>query len=261
MDFDVAGDSTARRSRSDEGTRRRNADCLSPSNPTGILLMCYRTLICVVALWSFPGLVCASDVNFAQNFVANFEFDVLGGTPINPGPATGFQPYEAVGALNFTLDSSLNDPSHPTTVPFTNVTGTLNGVFPASLLPYTISPDVQFLSGDLTNIVRNGSGDVISGDVSNLSMRWDLIAFGGGLTLFTLDGLPFNGSITSLPFSYGTLLSGAAPFNVYLDAGGTDVLVAIGQDRTLAAVPEPSSVTLAGLAALTVGACMARRRR
>ena len=201
-------------------------------------------------------------MTFSQNFVANFEFDVLAGTPINPGPATGFQPYEAVGALNFTLDSSLNDSSHPTTVPFTNVTGTLNGVFPASLLPYTISPDVQFLGGDLTNIVRNGSGDVISGDVSNLSMRWDLIAFGGGLTLFTLDGLPFNGSIASLPFSYGTVLSGSLPrlTSILMPAART-FLVAIGQDRTLAAVPEPSSVTLAGLAALTVGACMARRRR
>jgi hypothetical protein len=261
VDFDVAGESFRRRNRPDGGIHRGNTDYLTPSNLTRILLMRYRTLICVVALWSFPGLVRASDLTFSQNLVANFEFDVLGGTPINPGPATGFQPYEAVGALNFTLDSSLNDPSHPTTVPFTNVTGTLNGVFPASLLPYTISPDVQFLSGDLTNIVRNGSGDVISGDVSNLSMRWDLIAFGGGLTLFTLDGLPFNGSIASLPFSYGTVLSGAAPFNVYLDAGGSDILVAIGQDRTLAAVPEPSSVTLAGLAALSVGACIARRRR
>jgi hypothetical protein len=228
---------------------------------TGNLLMRFRTLICLAIVLSIQGLVHAGDLTFTENFVANFEFDVLGGTPINPGPATGFQPYEAFGALTFTLDSSINDPSQ-TTVPFTNVTGTLNGVSPPSLVPYTISPNVQFIGGDLTDIVRDGNGSVISADVSNLSMRWDLIAFGGSLTLFTLDGLLFNGSITSLPFSDGTVLSGAAQFNVYFDAGGTDVLVAYGKDRVLtASVPEPTSATLAGLAALTLGAVMGLRRR
>ena len=225
----------------------------------GLLQMRYHALICVAALVCFPGLVHAGDLTFTQSFVANFDFDVLGGTPINPGLATGFQPYEAIGALTFTLDSSINDPSQ-TTVPFTNVTGTLNGVNPSSLVPYTISPDVQFIGGDLTNNVRNGSGNIISANVSDLSMRWDLVAFGGGLTLFTLDGLPFDGSITSIPFSYNTVLSGAAQFNVYLDYGGTDLLVAYGENRTLTAVPEPASVTLAGLAALAMGAVMAFRR-
>jgi hypothetical protein len=220
-----------------------------------------RTLICVAILLCLPGLVRASNLTFTQNFVANFEFDVLGGTPINPGGDTGFQPYEAMGALTFTLDPSLNSPSQPTNVPFTDVTGTLNGVYPASLLPYTISPDVQFLGGDLTNIVRDGNGNVISAVVSDLSMRWDLIAGGGSLTLYTLDGLPFDGSITSLPFSNGTVLSGAAQFDVYLNVGGSNVLVAYGEDRTLTAVPEPTSATLAGLAALTVAVVVILRRR
>jgi hypothetical protein len=220
----------------------------------------YRTLICVAILLCFPGLARAENLTFTQKFIANFEFDVLGNTPINPGPATGFQPYEAMGALTFTLAPALNDPSQ-TTVPFTNVTGTLNGVYPTSLLPYTISPDVQFLGGDLTNVVRDGGGNVISADVSNLSMRWDLIAAGGNLTLFTLDGLPFNGAITSLPFSDGTVLSGADQFNVYLNVGGSNVLVALGEDRILTAVPEPTSGALGGLAALTVGAVIALRRR
>jgi hypothetical protein len=226
----------------------------------GRILMRYRTLICVAALVLSPGLVHGGDLTFTQAFVANFDFDVLGGTPINPGPATGFQPYEAFGALTFTLGSSINDPTQ-TTVPFTNVTGTLNGVYPTSLLPYTISPDVQFVGGDLTNIVRDSRGNVISADVSDLSMRWDLIAFGGALTLFTLDGLPFDGSITSIPFSNYTVLSGPAQFNVYMDFGGTDLLVAYGENRTLTTVPEPTSATLAGLAALTLGALMPRRRR
>jgi hypothetical protein len=208
---------------------------------------------CIAMLFMPVALVHAGDVTFTQNFVADFEFDVLGGTPINPGGDTGFQPYEAAGALTFTLDSAIDDPNQ-TTVAFTNATGTLNGVFPTSLLPYTISPDVQFLGGDLTNIVRDGNGNVISANVSDLSMRWNLIAYGGALTLFTLDGLPFNGAITSIPFTNGNVLSGAAQFNVYLDYGGTEILVAYGEDRTLtaAAVPEPASAVLAGLAVFIV---------
>jgi hypothetical protein len=204
--------------------------------------MLYRTLIYVAVCLFVPSFARAADLTFSQYFIADFEFDVLGNTPINPGGDTGFQPYQAAGYLTFTLDPSLNHPSQPTTVPFTSVTGTLDGVYPQSLLPYTISP-VQFVGGDLTNIVRDGSGNVIGGNVSGLSMTWDLIADGGALTLFTTDGLPFDGSITSIPFSYGTVLARAAQFNVYLDVDGTNVLVALGDDRTLTAVPEPASIT------------------
>jgi PEP-CTERM motif len=222
-----------------------------------------RTLACFVALALSPGLVQASSLTFTETFLANFEFDVLGGTPINPGPASGFQPYAAIGSLTFTFDSSLNDPSQPTTVPITDVTGTLNGLYPSSLVPFTISPDRQFLSGDLTDIVRDSSGNVISANVSDLAMQWDLVAFGGGLTLFTKDagGLPFDGAITSIPFSYGTVLAGAAQFNVYFDSGGTDYLVAYGEDRTLTAVPEPSAILLLALGAIGLHGFRLRFRR
>jgi len=221
--------------------------------------MQFRTLILVAALVGLPGLVRAADLTFTQDFIANFEFNVLDAN----GNPTSWQPYEAAGALTFTLSPLLNDPSQPTTVAFTGVSGTLNGVYPSSLLPFTISPDVQFIGGDLTNIARDGSGNVISADVSNLSSNWDLVADNGALTLFTTDGLPFNsvGPITSLPFADGTVLAGPDQFNVYLDEGGTNVLVALGRDRTLTAVPEPTSAVLAGMAALTIGAIVARRRQ
>jgi hypothetical protein len=224
-----------------------------------------RSLVAGAVLLMFPAIVHATDLTFTQTYVASFEFDVLGGTPINSGGDTGFQPYAAEGALTFTLDSSINNPAQ-TTVPFTNVTGTLNGLYPTSLVPYTISPDVQFLGGDLTNIVRDGSGNVMSADVSNLSMRWDLVAFGGAVTLFTLDGLPFDGSVTSVPFGDGTVLSGSPQFNVYMDYKGTDILVAYGKDRILSAitpgvVPEPSSGVLAGLSVLIAGGVVMVRRK
>jgi hypothetical protein len=220
-----------------------------------------RTLICVAAFLSFTGQALASDLIFSQTFVANFEFDLLGGTVINPGPESGFIPFEAIGNLTFTLDPSLNNPSQPTTVPFTNVTGLLTGVSPPPFLPYTISPDVQFIGGDLTNIMRDRTGNVTFADITDLSMRWDMIAGGGSLTLFTTDGLPFNGSTNSIPFSYGTVLAGPESFNVYLDDPALgDPLVVIGRNRTLTSVPEPTSATLAGLASLTLGIVIVRRR-
>ena len=220
-----------------------------------------RTLIPVAILLLVPGIVQAGDLTFTATMVANFEFSLVGYTAINPGPTTPFIPFEAIGKLTFSVNASINDPSQPTTVPFTNVTGELNGVppSPSMFLPFTISPDVQFIGGDLTNIVRDSHGNVTSADVSNLSMRWDMIG-PGGLTLFTLDGLPFNGSITSLPFSIGTVLSGPDPFNVYLQGGGPDPVV-IGRNRILTSIPEPSSLVLlgAGVAGLGLG-CQKRRR-
>ncbi len=92
-------------------------------------------------------------------------------------------------------------------------------------------------------------------------MRWTMVGTPFGLTLFTADGLPFNGSTNSIPFSNGTVLAGPDPFNVYLDDPALgNPLVVMGQDRTLTAVPEPNSAILAGLAFVAVGAIMARRR-
>ncbi len=221
-------------------------------------MMRHRFMICAAAVLLLPGLVRAESLSFTEQFVANFDFQLLGGTVINPGPATPFIPFEAIGSLTFVLDPSLNDPTK-TTVPFTSVTGTLTGVLPAGFLPYTISPDLQFLGGELTNIVRDSSGNVISADVSDLSMRWDLVS--PALTLYTQVGLPFDGAITSLPFAVGTVLSGLDPFDVYLQ-GGPDTPVAVGENRilTVSSVPEPTSLALAGVAALLVGAVITRRR-
>lgn len=220
-----------------------------------------RALVFVAALMLLPNAVHGGGISFTEELDAQFEFSLLGGTVINPGPTTPFIPFEAIGSLTFTLDASLNDPSHPTTVPFLDATGSLAGVSPAPFLPYVISPDLQFIGGNLTNIVRDGSGNVISADVSDLSMRWTMVGTPSNLTLFTKDGLPFDGTTNSIPFSLGTVLSGAADFNVYLDDGVTDPLVVIGRNRTLTVVPEPSSLVQLSASAMVLAVIGWQKRR
>jgi hypothetical protein len=207
-----------------------------------------------------PGALYAGPLSFTQNFVADFELSFLAGTLLNQGTEdTPFIPFRATGALTFVLDPSLNDPSRPTTVAITNVTGTLTGESPGFLLPYSLTPDLEFLHGSLTNIIRDGAGDVTSADVTDLQMRWRIDG-PGGITLFTMDGLPFNGAITSLPFAYGNVLSGAADFNGYMVTPAGSSLVAVGRNRTLTAVPEPASLVLAGLGTNGVLGVVRRRR-
>jgi PEP-CTERM motif len=220
----------------------------------------HQSLILIAALALVPSFARAGDLVFTQDFDAQFQFNVF-----NPstGVPTGWVDYEAAGALTFTIGSAITDPSQ-TTVPILNVTGTLESVFPSPVLgPYSISPNVAFLGGELTNIERDGSGNLISANVSDLAMQWSLTAPGVPVYVFTADagGLPFDGAITSLPFSYGTVLSGAAQFNVYADEGGTNVVVAYGRDRTLTAVPEPSSIALLGIGVLGLYAYGRRARR
>ena len=208
--------------------------------------MCrHRGLIFALTfLITVPAAVHAAPLTFTVTVQADYEFSLLGHTPLNPGPTTPFIPFRAIGNLTFQLDPSLNDPT-ATTVPFTDVTGVLQGVppSPAETLPHTISPDLQFLGGELTDIVRDGSGNVISADVTDLSMRWILVGSNPmfPVTLYTQDGLPFDATGVTIPFAVGTVLSGAAPFNVYLDEGNpaTDPLVVIGRDRTLTVIPDP----------------------
>ena len=90
-----------------------------------------------------------ADILFTQTFVADFEFSLPAGSPLNPGgPTTPFIPFEAVGSLTIGVDNALNDPGRPTSVAITSFSGSLEGVAPASFLPYSIDPNVKFVGGE-----------------------------------------------------------------------------------------------------------------
>jgi hypothetical protein len=196
-------------------------------------------------------------------------FYFLGSTPINPGPTTPVLHGRFEGDFTFQLDPSLNDPSHPTTVPFVNFTGigTSEPPTPANLLPSAVSPNLQFLGGELTNIVRDGSGHVVSADVSDISSRWYLQSLASPVELYTQVGLPFSATGVTIPFKLGTVIEGDATFPIYLNVGtgdmADDILVGYGDDRTLTAVPEPSSFILIGVAAgaILIGLLLHRNAR
>ena len=104
-----------------------------------------------------------ADISFDLTVVADYEFALLGNTPLNPDvKMTPFIPFQAKGVLTFSLDeAAINDPG-ATTVPFTGVTGVLDGVSPAAFLPHQISPNLEFLGGNLTNVFRDSNGFITS---------------------------------------------------------------------------------------------------
>ncbi len=221
--------------------------------------------------WAFSLVVVSSvtsiaraDMSFDLDLQADFEFAFLSNTQFNPNPGmTPFLPFQAHGPLTFSLDNEILNPA-ATTVPFTNVTGQLDGVDAVTGLPFSITPNLEFVGGNLVNIVRDGSDNITSATVENLSMRWQMFVGppGASVTLFSKVGLPFDGDIANYQEPEGTVISGLDPFEVYLDLGGGESeLVAIGRNRTLTVVPEPSTLALFSIMGVGLLAHGLRRRR
>ena len=229
----------------------------------------------VSVLASLASLAPCRATTFTIPLRANYDFNSLGNTPINPGPETGYIPFVALGEFTFELDPSINDPSKPTTVPFVNVTGKLQGTAPAQFLPHYITPNVRFVGGELTDITRDASGNVLSAQVKNLQMQWEMVGEAGspfpGAHLVTggsdfdaNSSLPFDGPVHGLPFALGDVIQGpdvgfgtSENFHVYLGDPATGPHVVNGRQRTLTVVPEPTSVGLPGLLCI---ACALRKR-
>ncbi len=181
-----------------------------------------------------------------------------------------------LGNMTFSIDDTGSS-----TANFTSAVGQLEGISPPTppgFLPFYITP-VRFDGGTLTNIVRDGLGRIASGTVNNLAMPWEMIGTGTntGVVLYgdqATTPLLFSGNVTlnygpgGTSFGLGDVISGPAPFNVYLhqtgnratQSPGTDPLVFVGSNRTLTvtAIPEPTSM---GLIAATTSALVIRHRR
>jgi hypothetical protein len=190
----------------------------------------------VVAWLSVPDSTANADLVFTNELRANFTFTPVDGNVL--GLDTDPLNFTALGALTFNLSDIDSN-----TMAFTDVTGGFTVTGPVGFEGAQLGP-FQFDSGQLQNIVRDGGNNIISANVVDLRMFWEMEF--AGLRLYTKDSLPFNGSITGTPFGLGDVLSGPLEFDVFLDMGNaaTDPLVVIGKNRFLTAVPEPGSVIL-----------------
>ena len=197
---------------------------------------------------------------FTNGVQANFRFTAVVGNPLG---LQGDLDFVATGLMTFSLDDSV---ANATNMAFTNATGTLTVTTPFA--GATMGPH-EFVSGQFQNITRDGLGNITGGNVVDLRMRWQMFVpqlNAPPLRLYTVDSLPFNGSMTGAPFQIGDVLEGPDPFNVYLETGagpGGDPLVVIGSNRflTITAVPEPSSFALMAVVGLGYAALRVRRSK
>lgn len=224
-------------------------------------MKCWAFLFAAVVTFSFGTSARGNIVTFDGMIQADFVFTATAaGEAIFGAPQGVPLPLRALGTMTFSIDDTGGSSAL-----FTNATGQLPGVTPPTppgFLPFYITP-VRFDGGSLTNIARDGLGRIVSGTVVNLAMPWEMIGTGPntGLVIYgdqATTPLLFNGDIT-LDYSsanptlgLGSILSGAELFNTYLfqtgdrvnQNPGSDPLVFIGSNRTLTAVPEPSSFLL-----------------
>src|SRR6056297_2786498 len=107
-------------------------------------------LSAIVLLTQFLSSSATADFVFRREVLAEFDFGLVDGTDLANAvqaefpttPTEVFAPFSAQGVLDFRIDDSSTGAS---TLPFTSITGTLQGVAaPDPFVPFFISPNIQF---------------------------------------------------------------------------------------------------------------------
>jgi len=202
------------------------------------------------------------------------DITLLPGTPFNPGSTPILiQGVSGIGEITLNRDAQVGSTIDIPTLAGGMFYGSnpLLGSYVFGNIPPLTGAD---FSGVITNVVQNpldpgfATGQPSSFQSGNFSFGGNSFGFefltgpAAGITLFTDPSVPFSFSaiFDGLPPSAGTVLMNSGPdvlnvlFNGQVVAESSNRFIIIG-----AAVPEPSSVALAGIAA--VGVCCFMRSR
>lgn len=181
-----------------------------------------------------------------------FDFEFSPGTPFNSGSTPFTVPFRALGEVTLEiLDANLADLA-ATTIPLESAVGAFQGVLPNDDLPLPAGTPFnltafEFVSGELTNVVRGPAGSIDAADVE-FTVRFEQVVAPGTSNQVRLfaDPMTFNGSIDGVPFSVGTTFEGPDFIDAFVDLGGGNSAPVGGVfNRFLNVVPEPSSCLLA----------------
>lgn len=174
-----------------------------------------------------------------------YELVLDAGTVFNPGPEL-VVPFAPLGEMGFDFaNNDINDPL-ATSADFATVSGEFSGEFGGT--PYDLRI-IQFLSGGLSNIMRDTNGEFVSADATFTAIFEQILGPGTPEQVRVFGGeMTFTGQVDAVPFDLGTSFESPEFVELFLDTGnGTSLLIGGVQDRFLNVVPEPSTAVLACL--------------
>ena len=198
------------------------------------------------------------------------DITLLGGTPLNPGPAFTIYGVSGVGTIEVDYGTQVGN-----TLPIISLSG---GQFYGSFSgPYAGLGSYVFgnvapltgasFNGSLTNVVQNPDSSFKSGDFTFGGNSFGFEFLTGpyaGITLFTDPTVPFQfgASFDGLPPSPGTVLGSQGNDVLPVLFGTTEVATSENRTIVLTSVPEPSSFALLciGGIGLAFGAYHRQRR-
>ncbi len=182
---------------------------------------------------------------------------VLAGSPLNPSNMDVDRVISAFGGFELFWDAEMGGSAALSgfTAEFVGTDDVLGGftIFGGLTAPAFVDP-----FGTLENIQSEANGDLISADFT-LGTAFSIVLDGGGPVIYTQDRAIFTGLLSD--GAPGEIFTSPDPINGHLALGGDigdDPVVAVSFDRSVTAVPEPSSAAI--LACIGVMSCIVRRR-
>lgn len=226
----------------------------------------------VLTILAFGAAVSMATTCRAALVMGSISFDAIADQQVRipPGtPLTG-APFNIPGGAEFDLSAfgvvslgwdadSDSDGSTSLSTFSANFTEVHPNLGPYSLAATGVGPGATF-TGSLDNIVEIG-GDLVSADWTlNTTFSLTFTAAPGQPVIYTQQLATFTGVIRGGDATIGEVFTSAGEIEGFLSAGNpaSDPLAAISFNRTVTAVPEPSSFAMLSLSGLSL---LCRRRR